>query len=230
MNPGWRLPVPARSGPAMRAIAARIVAERQFKHDEDLWQRFVEWVEAHLNVQVPALFGAVWATFVVLAVLVGAVAAIIYLAIKNGPLRRGRLATKRGVVVTDEDRPRSADDWRREADRLAARGDYREAMRCRYRALVAELADRRLIDQVPGRTSGDYERAVRALVPEVAEQFSSATRLFERCWYGQETSDARAQVVFDDAAGAVIDAVGSGRWKALAKEAGRSEGELVGLK
>jgi hypothetical protein len=134
------------------------------------------------------------------------------------------------VVVTDEDQAQTAEQWRLEADRLAAQGDYREALRCRYRALIAELADRRLIDQVPGRTSGDYERAVRALVPEAAEQFSSATRLFERCWYGHEPSDAKAQVVFDEAARAVIDEVGSGRWEALANEAGRNRGELVGLK
>jgi hypothetical protein len=67
-------------------------------------------------------------------------------------------------------------------------------------------------------------------VPEAAEQFSSATRLFERCWYGHEASDAKAQVVFDEAAKTVIDEVGSGCWEALANEAGRSRGELVGLK
>ena len=230
MSPGWHLPVPARSGSAVRAMAARILAEHQFKHDEDLWQRFVDWLDAHLNLQVPALFGATWATFVVLAILIAAVAAIVYLAVRDGSLRQARRAPRTGVVVTDEDRPRSAEQWRQEADRLAAQGNYREALRCRYRALVAELADRRLIDQVPGRTSGDYERAVRALVPEAAEQFSSVTRLFEWCWYGQEASDARAQVVFDEAAGAVIAAVGSGRWRALAKEPGRGSGELVGLK
>ena len=119
----------------------------------------------------------------------------------------------------NEDQELSAEQWRKEADRLAAEGNYREALRCRYRALVAELADRRLIDQVPGRTSGDYDRAVRALVPEVAEQFSSVTRLFERCWYGHEASDANAQVVFDEAARAVLAEVGSGRWRAVANDA-----------
>jgi hypothetical protein len=100
----------------------------------------------------------------------------------------------------------------------------------RYRALVAELADRRLIDQVPGRTSGDYDRAVRSLVPEVAEQFSSVTRLFEQCWYGHEASDANAQVVFDEAARAVLAAVGSGRWRAVANDAEQGTSQLVGLK
>ena len=114
---------------------------------------------------------------------------------------------------------------------LLPEGNYREALRCRYRALVAELADRRLIDQVPGRSeSGDYDRAVRSLVPEVAEQFSSVTRLFEQCWYGHEASDANAQVVFDEAARAVLATVGSGRWRAVANDAEQGTSQLVGLK
>jgi hypothetical protein len=210
-------------------MAARILAERQFKQDEDLWQRFVAWLEAHLHIEVPSFFGGTWESFVILAVLAIAVTGVVILVVRNLPSRRSRRARRTGVVVTDEDQAQTAEQWRHEADRLAAQGDYREALRCRYRARIAELADRRLIDQVPGRTSGDYERAVRALVPEAAEQFSSATRLFERCWYGHEASDAKAQVVFDEAAKAVIDEVGSGCWEALANEAGRSRGELVGL-
>jgi Domain of unknown function (DUF4129) len=230
MSPGWHLPVPARSGPTVRAMAARILAERQFKQDEDLWQRFVTWLEAHLHVEVPSFFGGTWGSFLVLAVLVVSVVGVVFLVARNLPSRRVRRARRSDVVVTDEDRAQTAEQWRQEADRLAAQGNYREALRCRYRALVAELADRRLIDQVPGRTSGDYERAVRALVPEAAEQFSAVTGLFERCWYGHEPSDAKAQVIFDEAARAVIDEVGFGRWKALTKEAERNSGELVGLK
>jgi hypothetical protein len=227
---GWHLPVPARSGATIRAMAARILAERQFKQGEDLWQRFLAWLGSLLDIHVPSFLGSGWAPFVVLAVLVAAAAAVIFLALRTGGPRRARRARRTGVVVTEQDRELSAEEWRREADRLAAEGNYREALRCRYRALVAELADRRLIDQVPGRTSGDYDRAVRALVPEAAEQFSSATRLFERCWYGHEASDANAQVVFDEAAGAVLAEVGPGRWRAGVTAADGSSGQLVGLK
>ncbi len=224
------MPVPARSGAAVRAMAARILAEHQFKQGEDLWQRFLAWLGSLLDIQVPSFLGSGWAPFVVLAVLVAAAAAVIFLALRNGAPRRSRRARRTGVVVTEQDQELSAEQWRKEADRLAAEGNYREALRCRYRALVAELADRRLIDQVPGRTSGDYVRAVRVLVPEAAEQFSSATRLFERCWYGHEASDANAQVVFDEAARAVLAEVGSGRWRAVASAAERGTGQLVGLK
>jgi hypothetical protein len=210
-------------------MATRILAEQQFKQGEDLWQRFLAWLGSLLDIQVPSYFGGGWALVVVLAVLVVAAAAVIFLTLRKGVPRRSRRPRRTGVVVTEQDQELSAEQWRKEAERLAGEGSYREALRCRYRALVAELADRRLIDQVPGRTSGDYDRAVRALVPEAAEQFSSATRLFELCWYGHQASDANAQLVFDAAARAVLAEVGSGRWRAAANDAERG-GELVGLK
>lgn len=194
-------------------MAARILAERQFKQSEDLWQRFLAWLGSLLDVHLPSFLGSGWAPFLVLAVLAAAAGTVIFLALRNAGPRRARRARRTGVVVTEQDQALSAEQWRREADRLAAEGNYREALRCRYRALVAELADCGLIDQVPGRTSGDYDRAVRALVPEAAEQFSAATRLFERCWYGHEASDANAQVAFDHTARAVLAEVGPGRWR-----------------
>ena len=70
----------------------------------------------------------------------------------------------------------SAAGWRQQADLLAAQGHYREALRCRYRALVADLAGSGMFDEVPGRTSGDYERLVGEAVPEVSSRFSGLTR------------------------------------------------------
>jgi hypothetical protein len=203
--------------------------EPQFRHTEDLWQRLVNWVDAHLHVGVPTFFGG-WVRYVAIAVLLAVLGAVLGFIFRYASLGRMHRQKAPGVVVTDGDVALSASAWRQEADRLAAEGKYRDAVRCRYRALVAELADRGLIDQVPGRTSGDYERIVRALVPEVSEQFSYVTRLFERCWYGHEASDAKAQVVFDEAAKAVLAAVGSARWTSLAHNAAQWPSDLVSLK
>jgi uncharacterized protein DUF4129 len=64
---------------------------------------------------------------------------------------------------------RSATDWRALAERNEQAGDWRGGLRCRYRALVADLAARGLVDEVPGTTAGD---------------FAGATELFELAWYG----------------------------------------------
>jgi hypothetical protein len=79
---------------------------------------------------------------------------------------------------------RTARDWRADADASEAAGDWRSALRYRYRALVADLAARGLVDEIPGRTAGEYRAEVATNVPTVAADFSGATAMFERAWYG----------------------------------------------
>ena len=79
---------------------------------------------------------------------------------------------------------RAADQWLADAVALEEAGDWRGALRCRYRALVAELAAAGLVEEVPGRTTGEYLTAVAADVPLAAESFATATRRFESAWYG----------------------------------------------
>jgi hypothetical protein len=58
-------------------------------------------------------------------------------------------------------------------------------LRCRYRALVADLATRGLVDEIPGRTTGEYRRELASSLPSALDEFSGATDLFERAWYGE---------------------------------------------
>jgi hypothetical protein len=151
-----------------------------------------------------------WLSYVVLGLIAGVLVAVGALAVRNGSWRRLLPpAVPPGVVVTEAGEAMSPVQWRREAERLVSEGRYREALRCRYRALVSELAERRVVEEVPGRTSGDYERLVSALVPEVAAQFSALTRSFERCWYGREPADASGQASFEAMAEAVLSRLGS---------------------
>jgi hypothetical protein len=88
------------------------------------------------------------------------------------------------ALPVDTDVGRLPTDWQAEAVAHESAGEWREALRCRYRAMVATLAARGLIDEVPGRTSGEYRAAVTRAVPGAAPDFSGATELFERSWYG----------------------------------------------
>jgi hypothetical protein len=49
---------------------------------------------------------------------------------------------------------------------------------------VADLAGRGLVEEVPGRTTGEYRAQVTRSVPAAAPDFSTASDLFERAWYG----------------------------------------------
>ncbi len=85
---------------------------------------------------------------------------------------------------------RSSRDWLVEAAEHEAAGRRRDAVRCRYRALLADLAAAGLVEEIAGRTSGEYLAAVESDVPAAAEAFADATRRFELAWYGATPVDA----------------------------------------
>jgi hypothetical protein len=177
-----------------------------------LWQSLVNWLHAHLHlpeIELPGFSPGAWLSYVVLGTLLVGVVTALVVATKRGFFRRlQHPVASAGVVITDEAPALSPAAWRQRAASLASEGRYREALRCRYCALVGELAQRGLLDEVPGRTSGEYERVVRAVVPGAAPQFAWVTALFESCWYGREPSDADEQVLFDEAAAVVLREVG----------------------
>ena len=78
-------------------------------------------------------------------------------------------------------------------------------MRCRYRALVARLAAGGAVDEIPGRTAGEYRLELRRTRPDAAPAFTEATDLFERAWYGHADvtggDDERFRSLADDVAG-----------------------------
>jgi len=88
-----------------------------------------------------------------------------------------------GPGVTVDGRRRPPAEWRSEAAGHEAAGRWREALRCSWRAVVADLAARGLLEEVPGRTTGEYRTGVARSVPEGAEAFRRATCLFEDAWY-----------------------------------------------
>lgn len=93
---------------------------------------------------------------------------------------------------------RPADEWRTAAAHAEAAGDWRAGIRLRYRALLAELLAAGVIDDLPGRTAGEYRRAVAAAVPTVGAATASATDLFERPWYGLRPTGAAERDRFVD--------------------------------
>lgn len=93
-----------------------------------------------------------------------------------------------GTVVID--RSREPRGWREEADEHRAAGRFRDALRCRYRALVGDLARRGLLDEIPGRTTGEERRQLRASAPAAHPFFRDAADLFDGAWYGHLTVGA----------------------------------------
>jgi hypothetical protein len=101
---------------------------------------------------------------------------------------------------------RAPADWRAEAELHEQAGEWRQALRCRYRALVADLAGRGLLEEVPGRTDGEYRSELGQTLPAAAPSFRGATELFEGAWYGRRPTaaadTARFRQLADDVMGA----------------------------
>jgi len=176
----------------VRELADRILARPEFDPDErGLLERARDaigrWFEDLLGELAGGGGGQLvgWAIVIVLT----AVAVVFVVRFTRGARRDPGVVEGRPTVHR-----RTAAEWRAEAADHEAGGRWRPALRCRYRALVADLAARGLVEEVPGRTTGEYRRQVDAAVPEVAPAFEGATNLFEGAWYGGRATGA------DDAA------------------------------
>lgn len=114
-----------------------------------------------------------------------AVVALVVLSVRflRGTRTRGAPGDGDGAAAH---RPRPPAEWLEEAERHARAGRIRQASRCRYRGLVAELERRGLLEDRPGRTVGEEARSLGRRRPAVAVPFADAAEVFQRAWYGPE--------------------------------------------
>ena len=88
----------------------------------------------------------------------------------------------------------SSDQFRAEADALAARGEWAEAVRARLRAVVRALEERGVIDPRPGRTATEVAAEAGAARPDLRDGLRRGAQTFGEIWYGR-----RAATAADDA-------------------------------
>lgn len=171
----------ARDPDSIRRAAHDILAEPQFRtQPQSALERARHWVGQQVARALDDVLGGhltVLGAIVLVAFVVALVALVVW-AIRG---RQGAVSAY-GPPVSDVRRPPA--DWLAEAAACEARGDWRAALRARYRALVAELARRGVVDEIPGRTTGEYRAELTATVPRSAATFSGATDLFELAVYG----------------------------------------------
>jgi hypothetical protein len=119
--------------------------------------------------------------------LVGVVvlAMVVVLVVVIVRLRTGRIghAARRRTRLFDG-AVRTAENHRRAAAAAADRGDLTEAVRERFRAIVRELEQRGVLDQVSGRTVDEIAAVAGAALPGSAAALSGAARVFDDVIYG----------------------------------------------
>ena len=170
-------------------VVREVLSRPEFRPPErSLLERAVDWALEVIGRLLGALAGSGAGGIVGLLLLALVLAGVGLLAAR---FSRGLTPSPEVAAALPGVRRRSAAEWRAEADARERSGAWREAVRSRYRALVADLAARGLVEEVPGRTAGEYRREVGRAVPAAAADFAGATELFEVAWYGRGDTGPR---------------------------------------
>jgi hypothetical protein len=194
------LPKPTRPPTQVTHAVDRVLARAEYRHPgpslvERIQRDVLDWLARTLSNVVGAGLGA----WIVLAVILALVVLVVW--------RVGGGVTRdpgSGVAVASG-RLRPAADWRAEAEAHERAGEWRLAVRARYRALVADLAGRGFLHEVPGRTAGEYRAELRNALPSATPPFSGATELFEGAWYGKRPTGADDAEHFRELADRVLE-------------------------
>jgi hypothetical protein len=195
------LPPPQHDPDSVRQLAHDILSRSEFRQrPPGLFERVARWLSDVIARIFDSVGGGGGNAFgwVVLVVAVGV--AIYAIARTTRTVRRDPVVRESVAVESG----RSAAAWRDEADSLEAAGRWKDALRCRYRALIVDLVTRGVVEDVAGRTSGEYRRDVTTALPAEAVDFAGATELFERAWYGDEPTGASESARFRSLADRVV--------------------------
>lgn len=207
MTPVLDLPSRGADPERVRRVVEGVLSRPEYAAAEpSLVDRARLWVLDRLGRLLDLLFSSGRASLLGTVVLGLAVAATAVLAARF--LRGVRRDPERSATAGSEPPGRAASDWLDDAARHEDARRWRDALRCRYRALVAELAAAGLVDEVPGRTSGEYLAELTRGAPVAQGPLAAATRAFESAWYGGRTVDAGDVAAFAAQAGHALVATG----------------------
>jgi hypothetical protein len=200
------LPTPQRSPDEVHRTVREVLRHREFRRESPtVVERARRWVRDQLSRLLTSLFRGDRGTVLAWIILGGLLTVVIVLS-----ARFARSVTPdpgRAIAVSVAPR-RSAREWRAEAEVHERAGEWKLALRARYRSLVADLASHGLVDEIPGRTAGEYRAEVSETVPGVASEFAGATELFERAWYGNRPTGADDAAHFRDLEERVLTGAG----------------------
>lgn len=181
---------PVHDPEEVRQAAEEILSRSEFgEPPRTLLQRIIEWIADRFGDRGPPAFegtgpgsgGSSLLTLILLVVLVVLLVLVVRALLRQPSRRRSDADPEPAIDVSEH---RSAAAWEREAVDHEAAGRWKDAVRCRFRALLEHLVDRRVLDEVPGRTTGELRVEVAARTPAAATAFAAAADVFDLAWYG----------------------------------------------
>ena len=192
----------------VRELADDILGRDEFQPPErSLLERIGDWIEDLLGGEggsgaegaeaAPGTGGSSPITVVLFVLAVAAVGYLAYHLLRHPGRRRDPEVEDPAIEV---ERHRGPREWVADAERAEAEGRWKDGLRCRFRALVEQLVEDRIVPELVGRTSGELRADVAAAAPGAAGAFDEAADLFDRAWYGDlPTGAAEAERFTRDA-------------------------------
>lgn len=152
------------------------------------WQRASAWAWERFVDLLDRLGGAAgsWLWLIVLGAVIGLIAFVIVR--RTGGVQRRRSGS--GDVFTD--RTMSAADHRARAEIAAGLGEWSEAVRESFRAVVRQLEERGALDPRPGRTADEAARDAGAVFGARRSELGAAAHLFDEVAYGDHPGTVEA--------------------------------------
>lgn len=182
-----------------RRLARDELADPTYDRGQPLLRRILDWLIEQVGRLIESATGALSSGLgvAVLVTLVLAVAVVVVL--RAGPMAR---RARRGADAVFADGRRTAAEYRAAADAAARAGDWNLAVVERYRAIVASLEERGVIEPRSGRTADEAARDAGSVLPQAAAELARGARVFDGVRYG-----GRAAAADDDATLRELDTV-----------------------
>lgn len=207
-------PPPVHDPEEVRRLADEILGRGEFQPpDRSLLERVIDWIADRL----PSFDGASVTTggggsgvltLVLLALLIAGLGLAVRALLRQPRRHRSDVELEPEAEVEAH---RTAREWSAAAARHEAAGEWKDGLRCRFRALTERLAGEGVVPDTPGRTSGEYRLDVASTLPEVSGDFEHAALLFDRAWYGDFDTGPEEAEEFAEHADRVLASVGDGR-------------------
>lgn len=200
---------------AVRDRVREVMARPEFSYEKSWFDRLGEWLSEQLSKLFPdsgtggpgGSFGGGIGTFLayvlIVLALAGIVGAVVYVV-----MRRVRRIDEDDSEPTriEIEHGRTAAEWRADARAHEAAGEWKDAIRARYRLLVRTLVDRHQLPDVAGRTTGELRDDLAGTTPGAGESFDIASLLFELPWYADAPTGPEESERFRTAAAEVLAA------------------------
>lgn len=198
-----------------RRLADQVLSGRGYVEagrPPSLRDRAFDWIAekfTDLFASLSTVGGRGWFAWVII---IGFAALIIFLLhrlLRNvGRVSTAKVSTDPVIAVSSDT---TATEWLAEAARAEAAGDWRAAVRCRHRSLVATLVQRDVVPSGQSHTAGEIQRIVAERRPAAGDAMQRATWLFKDTWYGWISADAASSSEFEALAAEIVRLVDEAR-------------------